>query len=135
MAKTSLEWVSDCCLIPREQYFSFIMAKTSLEWVSDCCLIPREQIFSFIMVKTSLEWVSDCCLLPSEQKFSYIIARKNYFSMKWCPFCTKLTCLKLDFNSASSLKQKSTGQKCHPTWTHNPDSRPMFFLLNAVCLV
>ena len=33
--------------------FSNIVEPHSLEWVSDCCLTPNEQFFSYIMARTS----------------------------------------------------------------------------------
>ena len=29
------EWASDCCLMPNEQFFSYIMARTSYIWWDD----------------------------------------------------------------------------------------------------
>ena len=117
--KLLFEWVSDCCLMPIELFFNFIMGeqvtfwvsewllfnanwaifqlyhgRTSYflsEWVSDCCLMPSEQYFNCIMGEQVTfwvsEWVSDCCLMPSEQYFNFIMGEQvTFWVSEWLLF-------------------------------------------------
>jgi hypothetical protein len=61
------------------------------------------------------EWVSDCCLMPTKQFFSYIMARTVNF--QWDDDEVRFVLdqnAKLDFYSASSLKQQPTGRHVAP---------------------
>ena len=78
------EWVSDCCLMPSEQYFNFIMGEqVTFEWVSEWLLFNAKwAIFQLYHERTSYflsEWVSDCCLMPSEQYFNFIMGEQVTF--------------------------------------------------------
>jgi hypothetical protein len=89
MPLTCMKWVSDCCLMPL----------TCMKWVSDCCLMPDlyevsewllfnatdlyEVSDCFLMPLTCMKWVSDCCLMSSQPFFSYIMVRKSFISTWW----------------------------------------------------
>ena len=61
------------------------------------------------------EWVSDYCLTPNEQCISYIMARTRYFQWNDDDFlCVLDQHGELDFYSASSLKQQSSGRHVAP---------------------
>ena len=55
--------------------------------------------------KPNLVNESDYCLTPSEQCFSYTMARRSFISMRSCFVLDQNA--KMDFYSASSLKQQS----------------------------
>jgi hypothetical protein len=81
------------------------------------------------------EWVSDYCWTWNEQFFSYIMARTNYILMRWwwCPLCSRPTHL-LDFYSAGSLKQQSTGRHVASLWhICLIPSQPVFDLIPKCC--
>jgi hypothetical protein len=61
------------------------------------------------------EWVSDYCLTPTQQFFSYIMTRISYFQWNYDEVHFVLDQhAELDFYSASSLKQQSTGRRVAP---------------------
>jgi hypothetical protein len=79
------EWVSDCCLMPAQQFFSYIMARRSYALMKWC-----KHISKTVRNKTNtLFGVNDCCLMPAQQLFSYIMARRSYALMKWCKHISK----------------------------------------------
>ena len=60
--------------------------------------------------------VSDCCLMPIQQFFSYIMAR-TWVNFQWDDDEVRFVLdqhAKLDFYSASSLKQQSAGRHIAP---------------------
>jgi len=66
-----------------------------------------------ILVLTSVANESDSCWTPGKQQFCiYILVRTSCILMRWCPLCTRQT--KLDFYSASSLKQQFAGIHVDP---------------------
>ena len=65
-----------------------------------------------------IEWVSDCCLKPTQQFCSAISWRKQV-NFQWDDDEVRFVLdqhAELDFYSASSLKQQSTGRYVTPLW-------------------
>ena len=61
------------------------------------------------------EWVGDHCLTPNEQFFSYIMAWTSYF--QWNDDDVRFVLdqhAELDYYSANSLKQQSSGRHVAP---------------------
>jgi len=46
-------WSQIICLIFSDEIKNFAKMTCSSEWISDCCLTPAQQIFSYIMARTS----------------------------------------------------------------------------------
>ena len=69
--------------------------------------------YRFVSSSPRCEWVSDCYLTPNEQFFSCIMARASYIQWNDDVVCFVLDQhAKLDFYSASSLKQQSADRYC-----------------------
>ena len=124
------EWVSDCCLMPAQQFFSYIMARRSYALMKWC-----KHISKTVRNKTNtLFGVNDCCLMPAQQFFSYIMVRRSY--LRWND--DNDVCLVpdqhawLDLYSAKSVKQLSTGRTCCSIQIHYADSSQL--LLNPAKL-
>ena len=74
----------------------------------------------------------DCCLMPSKQIFQLYV----YLSMRcwWSPLCTRPTCwVGILYNSASSLKQQSSGRHVAPY--NLISSQPVLALTPYCCLL
>ena len=71
--------------------------------------------FSWYMIRQ--KWVGDCCLTPIQHFFTYIMARQ--VSFQWDDNEVRFVLdqqAELDFYSASSPKQQSTGRNVAPLW-------------------
>jgi hypothetical protein len=99
--ENKLHPMSDCCLTPNDELFTYIMTRTSyIQWVivverqmMNCSPISwREQVTSNEWLLFNAKWwivhlyhdenklhpMSDCCLTPNDELFTYIMARTSY---------------------------------------------------------
>ena len=83
------KWVSDCCLTPNEQFFSYVMPRTS--YICQLCHAENKlQFFSYVMPGTS---------------YSYVMPRTSYnFSTMSC---------REQVTAMSCLEQVTIFQLCH----------------------
>ena len=90
--KLLFEWVSDCCLMPSEQYFNFIMGEQVTFWVSEWLLFNAKwAIFQLYHGRTSYflsEWVSEWLLFNANWAiFQLYHGRTSYFLSEWVSDC------------------------------------------------